>query len=160
MMTVYFSKPEGKTVLRTVDMHFNYAYYPEWLDDPLVHEMVEDVDRSKVISAGIVIHRNGLPMACTGLSGGVKCLILALKANEDFVYNSTIWGDNCTKWLAKISFLADFEIQITHFLNFFVGTNRGEDPICAKLETGEVITTCKELMEHVEKHYREWTQQI
>lgn len=147
MMTLYVThKPEG--TLYTVDKYFAFIYYPEWFDDQMVKDMIKDIDEAECISALQVISKPGIPMACTELSGGVKGLIMLLKHEDERSYSSVIWGANCVKWIAKLSFLVDFNLYMQHPLEFISGAELGTLPICAQGEKGEPLTTCREVWEY------------
>ena len=106
----------GEHAIFNSDHYFDFQYEDEWFDDPLVQEMIEDVDKSKVIGP-MCIQSPVLGMiAPTALSGGVKALILMLKTDEEIW--ATACGDNCAKWIRKISEMKDLTISLEHFMNF------------------------------------------
>ncbi len=56
--------------------YFDNVYEDEWIEDPFVKEMIQDVDSSTVISAHIIESPILGPITPKELSGGVKVLIL------------------------------------------------------------------------------------
>lgn len=48
------------------------------------------------------------------------------------MFATSCWGDNCAKWVSKISFLSDFSILFTNSFLF-----PPEEPICAQKYTTE-----------------------
>lgn len=69
-----------KTILN-VDRAFKVVFKPEWLDDPMVKDMILDVDKSKVLS-GYAIESPVLGVISPFmLSGGVKALMMMLKTD-------------------------------------------------------------------------------
>lgn len=76
----------------------------------------------------------------TGLSGGVKTLILI--ANEpDKVFNASTCGDNCAKWILKLAEKQDITINLRHLMDF------GEGGFTIHImNNGQVIHTMKELI--------------
>ena len=97
--------------------YFDFNYMDEWLEDPLVKEMIRDVDKSEVISSSIIDSPILGPIPPVTLSGGVKTLILLLK--EDSVkFNITSCGDNCAKWVKHISELKDIDVDLQYLMPF------------------------------------------
>jgi hypothetical protein len=80
---------------------FNYDNYAEWLQDPFVQEMIEDVDKSKVINGNLIDSPFLGNISPTQLSGGVKLLIILYEYGE--VIDATCCGDNCAKWIIEMS---------------------------------------------------------
>ena len=98
--------------------YFKYDYEDEWIIDPFVKEMIQDVDKSTVLDSGVIDSPVLGKIPPTGLSGGVKTLIL-VKFDKDKIFNSSTCGDNCAKWLLKISELEDRKINILHLMDFW-----------------------------------------
>ena len=57
-------------------VYFDNSYEDSWLVNPLGREMIEDVDRSHVISAHLIESPVLGPISPKALSGGVKTLLL------------------------------------------------------------------------------------
>ena len=92
MLNVWY-KGGNVTVLTNAPLYFDGVFEPEWFDDPLVKEMVKDVDDSEVVGPYLIISPVLGPIAPTHLSGGVKVLIILLK-DPNFIYNISNFGDN------------------------------------------------------------------
>lgn len=99
--------------------HFDMVYKDEWFDDPLVKQIIKDIDGSDVISSlsmnnptfGIHTYRE--------LSSGAVILILLLKEEtNDFPLYLTKCGDNCTPWICRISKMVDKEVYLRHLMRF------------------------------------------
>lgn len=116
MLNVWY-KGGNVTVLTNAPLYFDGVFEPEWFDDPLVKEMVKDVDDSEVVGPYLIISPVLGPIAPTHLSGGVKVLILLLK-DPNFIYNISNCGDNCAKWILKISREKDLTINLRHIMEF------------------------------------------
>lgn len=99
-----------------VESIFDNNYEEKWFDDPLVQEMVLDVDKSRVLSPYCIESPVLGQIPPSGLSGGVKALILALKT--DWEIWATACGNNCAKWFLKIGELKDLTISIEHYFRF------------------------------------------
>lgn len=129
MLKVLFRKtPE--VILRT-DGYFNFNYEDEWLNDPLVKEMVLDVDKSEILSPNCIQSPVLGQIPPTKLSGGVKALIMMLY-EEQYIVWGTSCGNNCAKWIKKIGEMKDIIVCFTHMMDF-----GEEDPIIEDVDTGE-----------------------
>ncbi len=130
MLSIYFGEKEHV-------MHgptwFKFNYNPEWFKDALVQQMIEDVDKSKVIG-GELIQSNVLgPIPPERLSGGVQTLISAY-GRPDLVFNATSCGENCAKWLLKIGEIKDITVNLRYFMPF-----RDMEPFEIKILNNDTI---------------------
>lgn len=124
------------------DGYFNNNYEDEWLDDPLVKQMILDIDKSEVISPYCIMSPVLGQISPTKLSGGVKTLILMLKEPENIFYASNC-GDNCSKWIRHIGEIQDLHIILGYHMTF--GTI--EDEMEAIIENdGTHITNVNEFI--------------
>lgn len=129
MLYVTFKEPINFN--RDVDAYFNNRYQKEWLTDPLVIQMIQDVDRSELLPNGVVISPILGPIPITKISGGTKALILMLKTDK--IVWGTACGDNCSDWVDKISRIKDITLFLEHPMRF----NCPLDAVC--VDTGKVI---------------------
>ena len=90
--------------------------------------MIQDVDRSTVLDSGVIDSPVLGRIPPTGLSGGVKTLIL-VKFEKDKIFNASTCGDNCAKWLLKIAASEDRTINLHHLMEF------GEEPFQIRILT-------------------------
>ena len=75
------------------------------------------------------------------LSGRVKTLMLMAFDEGGNIFNASVCGDNCAKWILKISENKDLTINLRHIMNF------GDDVFEAKiLNTGEMVHGMKEFV--------------
>lgn len=102
MMTVTVHPTEE--VLRTVTEYFPLIKEDEWFEDQLVKDMVLDVDQTTLVGTQMAMSPYFGSMPNSDLSGGVKGLIMIYKYPDEREYSSVIFGDNCVKWLCKLSF--------------------------------------------------------
>ena len=114
MLHVTFNEPVNFN--RDVDIYFNNRYEKEWLQDNIVKEMIKDIDHSEVLSNNAIDSPILGIIPVTRISGGVKALILMLKT--DRVIWGTACGENCAKWIDKISRLKDITLYFEHPMNF------------------------------------------
>lgn len=100
------------------DTFFQYSYEEEWIIDPLVKEMILDVDKSEVIYPYVINSPVLGPITPLMLSGGVKTLILVYKYDGEFVFNITACGDNCARWLLEIGKRKDVLVDMHNIMEF------------------------------------------
>lgn len=117
--------------------YFDNVYEDEWIEDPFVKEMIQDVDSSTVLSAHIIESPILGPITPKELSGSVKVLILMLK-DDSFVYNLTNCGNNCAKWVLKIAEQKDLTVYLQYMIRF-----EGEFEIQI-MNTGKIVCNQKE----------------
>lgn len=122
MLNIFFG--DMKDAIYHPPTYFDNVYEDEWITDPLSLEMIRDIDKSDVLD----------PISPKDLSGGVKTLMLMAFADQDKVFNASVCGDNCAKWILKMGQEKDLTINLNHIMNF------GENSFEAKiLNTGEVV---------------------
>lgn len=114
MLKYTFYYPDD--MIRDIDAYFDHNYDDKWFDDPFVREMVEGVDKTKVLSSTAAESPVFGIMPITKISGGVKALILMLK--QDRPIWSPACGDNCTEYMIQIGDKRDYLIHVNHYLKF------------------------------------------
>ena len=120
--------------------YFKYDYEDSWIVDPFVKKMIFDVDRSAVIDSGVIDSPVLGKIPPTGLSGGVKTLIL-VKFNKEKVFNASTCGDNCAKWFLEIARDEERTINLRHLMDF------GDGPFTIRiLNTNEIVHSMRELV--------------
>ena len=82
--------------------YFDNQYEDEWITDKLSVEMIKDVDHSDVASARLIDSPVLGAISTRELSGGVKTLILMVFDSTNQVFNASVCGDNCAKWMLEI----------------------------------------------------------
>ena len=132
MLSIYFGEKENV-------MHgpswFKFNYNPEWFKDELVQQMIEDIDKSKVISDQLIQSEVLGPIPPERLSGGVQTLISAY-GRPDLVFNATSCGENCAKWLLKIGEVKDITVNLRYFMPF-----NDMEPFKIKILNNDTIVT-------------------
>lgn len=114
--------------------YFYNRYEDEWITEELSVEMIKDVDRSEVVSARLIESPVLGPISTKELSGGVKTLMLMAFDETGKVFNASVCGDNCAKWILEIARRKDLAINLRHIMDF--GDGEFEARI---LNTGEVV---------------------
>lgn len=131
---------EYEDVIYNTSVFFKNTYEPEWLLEDKTKQMILDIDKSTVISAGAIDSPVLGIIPPTSLSGGVKTLILADHIS-DKIFNASNCGDNCSSWLLKIAEQKDVTVNLRHFMNF------GKDPFKLKiLNNGKIVHNMKEFV--------------
>ena len=115
MLHVFFG--DMKEAVYNTAVFFKNDYEDEWIIDPFVKEMIRSVDHSEVIDSGVIDSPVLGKIPPTGLSGGVKTLILVL-FEPTKVFNASTCGDNCAKWLLKIAEKEDRAVNLRHIMDF------------------------------------------
>lgn len=116
MLNIYYGNmPEA---IYNTSVYFDNTYEDEWITDPLTVAMIKDVDKSDVVSPHLIESPvlGGIPV--TGISGGVKTLILVSHDTSGHIFNASTCGDNCAKWLLKIGEMKDVTINLRHMMKF------------------------------------------
>ena len=114
---------------------FKFNYNPEWFKDELVQQMIEDIDKSKVVSDQLIQSEVLGPIPPERLSGGVQTLISAY-GRPDLVFNATSCGENCAKWLLKIGEVKDITVNLRYFMPF-----NDMEPFKIKILNNDIIVT-------------------
>lgn len=138
MLNIFFGDmPEA--VYNTV-VYFKNVYEEEWINEPLSKEMIRDVDRSTVLSGGIIDSPFLGKISPLNLSGGVKTLIL-IEHVPNRIFNASMCGDNCAKWLLKMAEHKEITINLRHLMDF------GENSFCIRiLNTNQIVCNMQELI--------------
>lgn len=138
MLSIYFG--EMKEAIFNTSIYFKNTYEDSWITDGLTREMIEDVDQSKVIDSGVIDSPILGKIPPTGLSGGVKTLIL-MEYEPEKIFNASTCGDNCAKWILKIAENKDVTINLRHIMDF--GKERFEAKI---LNTDQIVHSMEEMI--------------
>ena len=81
------------------------------------------------------------PISPKALSGGVKTLMLMAFDENDRVFNASVCGDNCAKWIMQIAENKDLTINLRHIMDF------GEGKFEAKvLNTNQIVHNMQEFL--------------
>ena len=138
MLKIFYGDCEGAVTNPAV--YFKNTYEDEWITDELSKRMIQDVDRSTVLSARVIDSPVLGAITPRELSGGVKTLILISQV-PDMIFNASACGDNCAKWLLEMGKERDITINLRHLMDF------GDEPfeICI-LNTNQIVHSMKELV--------------
>ena len=98
MLSIYLGDMEG--AIYHPPTYFDNTYEDEWITDPLSVEMILDVDKSKVVGYHLIESPVLGPISPKELSGGVKTLMLMAFDENDRVFNASVCGDDCAKWIS------------------------------------------------------------
>lgn len=138
MLNIFYG--DMKESVYNTKAYFKYDYEDSWIVDPFVKEMILDVDQSTVLDSGVIDSPALGKIPPTGLSGGVKTLIL-VKFEKDKIFNASTCGDNCAKWLLRIAVSEDRTVNLLHLMDF------GEESFTIRiLNTGQIVHSMEELV--------------
>ena len=118
MLSIFYG--DGMETIYNPALFFKNSYEDAWITNPLSQDMILDVDKSRVIGPRIIDSPVLGAITPRELSGGVKTLICMYK-RPDLVFNASACGDNCAKWILKISEEQDITINLFHLMNFDEG---------------------------------------
>lgn len=120
MLKVWFGLDRASN--RVPDVYFNNVYDEAWFDDPMVKEMVRDVDGCEVVSRNCIDSPFLGQIPPQSLSGGLKALICMLKLpDKKVVFDLIVCGDNCEKWIKAISDVKDVTVTMSGYDLLFRG---------------------------------------
>lgn len=122
--------------------YFDNRYEDEWIIAPLSVDMIKDIDKSEVISSHLIDSPVLGPISVKELSGGVKTLILMAFDESGRIFNASACGDNCAKWIMKISESKNLTINLRHIMDF--GNQNFEAKI---LNTGDIVHNMSEFVD-------------
>lgn len=131
MLSIFFGDmPEA---IYNTAVYFKNTYQDRWITKPLSVEMIRDVDKSEVVSAGLIQSPYLGSISPLQLSGGVKTLML-IDNDRKHVFNASTCGDNCAKWILRMAQKRKVVINLHHLMDF----GKGEFKIRI-LNTGEIV---------------------
>lgn len=138
MLNIFYG--EMPNAVYNTASYFKYDYEEDWLTDPQVKKMIQDIDKSTVLANRVIDSPVLGKISQLELSGSVKTLIL-VKYEPEKVFNASTCGDDCAKWLLKIAEQEDRTINLHHLMDF------GKEHFSVKvLNTNQVIHNMKELI--------------
>lgn len=123
--------------------YFDNQYEDEWITDPLSIKMIKDIDKSEVISPHLIESPVLGPITPKQISGGVKTMMLMAFDQSGKIFNASLCGDNCAKWIVHISTRKDLTINLHHVLDF----SSADRFDAFMINTGKTIHCYKEYLE-------------
>ncbi len=139
MLRIFFGNKE-EAIYNTA-VYFKNTYMDEWITDSFSKEMIKDVDSSMVIGPHMIESPVLGPITPKELSGGVKTLILIYK-DKNRMFNASNCGDNCAKWLLKMTEKEDRTINLRHLMDFGKGQFNIE-----VVNNGKIVHNMSELVD-------------
>lgn len=121
MLYIDYGEPEDfkqryNKFIEMPPLFFNHTFNPKWLESDLAKEIIEDVDKSIVESPYCIKSSVLGQISPFMISGGAKALILMLQDDLDVTVWGTAMGDNCFKWILKISKIKDVYLCLSHVM--------------------------------------------
>lgn len=115
MLSVYFG--EMPDAIFNTAVYFKNTYRDSWITNSDSVKMIEDVDRSRVVSASVIESPVLGSITPLQLSGGVKTLLL-MRFDHTQVFNASTCGDNCAKWILDMAKSRKLVINLRHMMDF------------------------------------------
>lgn len=106
----------------------------EWITNELSIRMIKAVDKSDVISSHLIQSPVLGPISIKELSGSVKTLMLMAFDQSGKVFNASVCGDDCAKWILSIAKKKDLTINLRYIMDF-----GDEDFEIEILNTGDIV---------------------
>ena len=122
-------------------VYFDNRYENEQITDKWSVEFIKDVDKSEVINAHLIESPLLGSISPKELSGGVKTIMLMLFDETGRIFNASVCGDNCAKWILKVAESRDLTINLRHIMEF----SDGEFEMKI-LNTGEIVHNMPEFV--------------
>ena len=97
---------------------FDNVYQDEWITDPFSVRIIKEVDQSDVIGPHVISSPFLGSISTKEISGGVKTLILMKFDDSGKIFNASVCGDNCAKWIYEIAQEKDLIINLHHVMDF------------------------------------------
>ncbi len=117
MLKIYYGEPTQDNYIFNPEAYFDNIYEDGWITDETTKQMIKDIDKSEVVSAGIIDSPFLGPIPPIRLSGGVKTLIL-MNYDNDHMFNASFCGDNCAGWILRLGKEKDLTIRLGYLMNF------------------------------------------
>lgn len=149
VLKVFFGNmPEA---VYNTSLYFDNTYLDGWITDSFAKKVIRAIDKAKVLGAHAVESKALGVIPVTGLSGGVKTLLL-IRNDRKKVFNASACGDNCAPWILQIAkdSKEDVTINLRHIMNF--GDGEFEIEI---LNDGSIVHSMSELVVHAVKFLEE-----
>lgn len=115
MLNVYFG--DMPDAIYNTAVYFKNTYRDKWITDEYSRRMINDVDRSEVVSESVIQSPVLGSITPLQLSGGVKTLML-IKFDRQHVFNASTCGDNCAKWILDMAKDRKVVINLYHVMDF------------------------------------------
>lgn len=141
MLKIFFgTMPEA---IYNTSMYFDNVYLDKWITDPFAQKIIKAIDKGEVLSASAIKSKALGVIPVTGLSGGVKTLLL-IRNEPQKIFNASTCGDNCARWILEIAkeCKQDVVINLYHIMDF--GSKPFELEI---LNNYKIIHSMEELVE-------------
>lgn len=143
MLKIYYGSLPNE--IRSAKVYFDFNFEPEWLNDELNRKMVEDVDKSKVITTNVIESSVLGTIPPQWLSGGVKALICMNSDTSGMIFNLSNCGDNCAKWVYEIAKNKDLLVTTHHYMSF----KDIEDFEAEMVNTGKIVKGNEEYLKEL-----------
>ena len=103
-------------------LYFDNTYLDDWITSDFAKNVLESIDKARVLSGQAVETEALGVIPATKISGGSKTLILMYNEPEK-IFNASTCGNNCAKFILTIPKLLkkDITISLHHLMDFGEG---------------------------------------
>lgn len=144
MLSIFFGY--DKDAVLSVDTYFNNTYEEEWIDDPLVGQIIKKVDGSDVQSRQCILSPVLGQIPPERLSGGAKALILMYK-EDGFYTDLIVCGANCEDFILDIAQQKDISCCLSGYDISFENLGDAAHPVPVKcINDGSLMKTHDEFV--------------
>ena len=116
MLKIWIRNKNDENVITA--QSFDAFFEDEWFNDPMVKEIIKDIDNSDAHSFRQIDSPVLGPISYRELSSGTLGLIMMMYLNDDYDFSSLYFGDNCAKWILEISKNRDINFLMKHTFVF------------------------------------------
>ena len=143
MLNIYFGDiPESlkdKYIFDT-KTYFNNTYMDEWIIEQTSKEIIKAIDKSNVIDSRAIKSPVFGIIDPKKLSTGTKTVLLIMH-DDSKIFNASMCGDNCAKWILEFAKHNDATISLHHLMDF----GKGEFKINI-LNVNKIVTNMGDLV--------------
>lgn len=98
------------------DVAFNYRYELDWFNDPIVKQIVKDIDGGQVIAPGVIqVEPYGI---ITPIQLSSTCRNTILAYEQDIPINATFCDSKASDWLLRLGTMKDLTICLDYVMMF------------------------------------------
>lgn len=149
MLNLWLFNPNNINYVHSAGIIFDAEYEEEWIEEDITREIIKDVDKSDVVSGSLIQSPVLGAIPPTYLSCGTKTLIMAAH-DSSRIYNLTSCGNNCAKWILKLSSNKDITMRLGNFMDF----SKADEFKVRVLNNDEIVTDYQRLVKLLVKYQK------
>lgn len=123
---------EEKNTLYQIDKYFKEHYEPKWIEHEICKRIIEEVDKSTILTSTQVINQTIGKKDINQLSRSTKTLLLIWN-NPSKIFNASFCADECSQFLIEFGNSKDIVINLNHIMDF------GQNEFTIKIINSNII---------------------